>query len=132
MKPIEERSWYQALAVFAIKEVHTIWHERFGHLREENLIKMKNMAEDLDLREPPRLYTCLVCLEGQMTKKPHKAHIRPGQYPNELIHIDTIGPLKRAKNRAFYFIYFHYDKTKEAEYYTMKTKDEVLNKFKLF
>ena len=93
---------------------------------------MKNIAEDLDLQEPLRLYTCLVCLEGQMTKKPHKAHIWPGQYPNELIHIDTIGPLKRAKNRAFYFIYFHCDKTKEAEYYTIKTKGEALDKFKLF
>ncbi len=46
--------------------------------------------------------------------------------------MDTIRPLKRAKNRAFYFIYFYYDKTKEAEYYTMKTKGEALNKFKLF
>ncbi len=52
-----------------------IWYERFSHLREENLIKMKNMAEDLDLQELLRLCTCLIYLEGQITKKPHKAHI---------------------------------------------------------
>jgi len=67
-----------------------------------------------------------------MTKKPHKAHIRPGRYPDELIHMDTIGPLKRARNGASYFIHFHCDKTKEAECYTMKTKGEALDKFILF
>jgi hypothetical protein len=90
------------------------------------------MAEGLDLREPPALCTCEACLKGQMIKAPHKGHIKPRRYLDELIYIDTIRPLKPAKDRSLYFIYFYYNKTKEAEYYTIKHKSKALEKFKLF
>ena len=51
------------------------------------------MAKGLDLREPPALCTCEACLKGRMIQAPHKVHIEPGRYPDELIYIDTIGPL---------------------------------------
>jgi transposase InsO family protein len=132
LKPIQQRSWYRALAAFATKEVYAIWHERMGHLGEENLVKLKDMAEGLDLKAPPALCTCEACLEGRMTKAPHKGHISPGRYPDELIHMDTVGPLFLGEDGSEYFIHFHCDKTKEAECYTMKTKSEALAKFKLF
>jgi hypothetical protein len=132
LQPAEQRSWYQALAAFATKEVYAIWHERFGHLGEENLVKLKDMTEDLDLRAPPPLCTCEACLEGRMTKAPHKGNIAPGRYPDELIHMDTVGPLRSAKDGSTDFIHFHCDKTKEVECYTMKYKSEALAKFKLF
>ena len=90
------------------------------------------MAEGLDLREPPALCTCEACLEGRMTRAPHKGHIEPGRYPDELIHIDIVRPLKPAKDGSLYFIHFHCDKTKEAECYTMTHKSEALEKFKIF
>ena len=132
LQPAEQRSWYQALAAFATKEVYAIWHERFGHLGEGNLVKLKDMTEDLDFRAPPTLCTCEACLEGRMTKAPHKGNIAPGRYPDELIHMDTVGPLRPAKDGSTYFIHFHCDKTKEVECYTMKYKSEALAKFKLF
>ena len=67
-----------------------------------------------------------------MTKAPHKGNIAPGRYPDELIHMDTVGPLRPAKDGSTYFIHFHCDKTKEVECYTMKYKSEALAKFKLF
>jgi transposase InsO family protein len=132
LQPAQQRSWYRALAAFATKEVYAVWHERFGHLGEENLVKLKDMTEDLDLRAPPTLCTCESCLEGRMTKAPHKGHIAPGRYPDELIHMDTVGPLHAAKDGSTYFIHFHCDKTKEVECYKMKYKSEALAKFKLF
>jgi hypothetical protein len=90
------------------------------------------MAKGLDLREPPTLCTYEACLEGQITRAPHKGHIKPGRYLDELIHIDTVRPLKLAKDRSLYFIHFYYNKTKEAECYTIKHKSEALEKFIIF
>jgi hypothetical protein len=67
-----------------------------------------------------------------MTRIPHKGYIKPGQYLDELIHIDIVRPLKLAKDRSLYFIYFYYDKTKEAESYTIKHKSKALEKFIIF
>jgi hypothetical protein len=67
-----------------------------------------------------------------MTRAPHKGHIKPGQYLDKLIYIDIVRPLKLAKDSSLYFIHFYYDKTKEAECYTITHKSEALEKFKIF
>ena len=90
------------------------------------------MAEGLDLREPPALCTYEACLEGQMTRAPHKGHIKPGRYLDELIHIDIVGLLKLAKDSSLYFVYFYYDKTKEVECYIIRHKSKALDKFIIF
>jgi hypothetical protein len=90
------------------------------------------MAKGLDLREPPALCTYKACLKGQMTRVPHKGRIKPGRYLDELIHIDTVRPLKLAKDGLLYFIHFYCNKTKEAECYTIKHKSKALEKFIIF
>jgi hypothetical protein len=67
-----------------------------------------------------------------MTRLPYKGYIAPGKYLDELIYIDTIGPLYIAKLGKAYFIHFYCDKTKEVEYYIIKYRSESLAKFKLF
>jgi hypothetical protein len=67
-----------------------------------------------------------------MTRAPHKGHIEPGRYPDELIHIDIVGPLKLAKDGLLYFVYFYYNKTKEAECYIIRHKSKALDKFIIF
>ena len=53
-------------------------------------------------------------------------------YSNELIYIDIINPLYSVYDSSIYFIYFHYNKTKEIEYYSIRYKSKVLIKFKYF
>ena len=67
-----------------------------------------------------------------MTRAPHKGHIEPRRYLDELIYMDTVGPLKLARDGSLYFIHFHCDKTKEAECYIIKHKSKALEKFKIF
>jgi hypothetical protein len=67
-----------------------------------------------------------------MTRAPYKGHIKPGRYLDELIHIDIVGPLKLAKDGLLYFVYFYYNKTKEAECYTIRHKSKALDKFIIF
>jgi hypothetical protein len=67
-----------------------------------------------------------------MTRAPHKGHIKPRRYPDKLIYIDIVRPLKLAKDRSLYFIHFYYNKTKEAECYTIKHKSKALEKFIIF
>ena len=67
-----------------------------------------------------------------MTRAPHKGHIKPGRYLDELIYIDTVRPLKLAKDGSLYFVYFYCDKTKETECYIIKHKSKALDKFIIF
>jgi hypothetical protein len=67
-----------------------------------------------------------------MTRAPYKGHIKPRRYLDKLIYIDIVRPLKLAKDRSLYFIYFYYNKTKEAECYTIKHKSKALEKFIIF
>jgi hypothetical protein len=67
-----------------------------------------------------------------MTRAPHKGHIKPRRYLDKLIYIDIVGPLKLAKDGSLYFVYFYYNKTKEAECYTIRHKSKALDKFIIF
>ncbi|EKD13115.1 hypothetical protein MBM_08558 [Drepanopeziza brunnea f. sp. 'multigermtubi' MB_m1] len=57
---------------------------------------MQKLSEDMDLRTPPPLCACESCLDGRMTKGAHKGHINPRRYPDELIHMDTVRPLRKS------------------------------------
>ena len=86
----------------------------------------------MDLWILPLLYTYEAYLEGRIIKAPYKGYIIPGRYPDKLIYIDMVSLLYLARDSLTYFIYFHYNKTKEVEYYIIKYKSKALTKFKLF
>lgn len=111
-----------------------VWHARLGHLGEQNIKRLANgMATGIDLRKPiPHRDACGPCAEQQIRSEPHVDHIKPGAYPNELVHSDLVGPLDITSAGAKYFVTFLDDKTKGSEVHFLKEKSGAFLAFKNF
>ena len=75
---------------------------------------------------------CEICVQGKHTKKPFKSITRNSE-PLELIHSDVCDSnrvLTRGGRR--YFVTFIDDHSRYCYTYLLKTKDKVLDRFKVF
>lgn len=120
-----------ALAAYSIAPELIIWHERMGHLGEENLKKLPKVATGVKLyRHHKEKCTCGGCVKGAMRKSPHNKPSKPGKYPMEFILYDLVAvPIKGAKGeRYFGHILDQYSKWGDVK--SFKTKAEALDYFK--
>lgn len=69
----------------------SLWHDRMGHLGEQNLQRLATMSTGMERRLDFCL--CEPCVYGRMKETPHKIPAKRGDYPMEYIHIDIAGPL---------------------------------------
>ena len=69
------------------------WHERMGHIGEQNLRKLANMPTEMNLNEAPSC-TCEPCVQGRMKENPHKRGNSSilAIKPLECLHMDLCGP----------------------------------------
>ena len=69
-----------------------------------------------------------------MKNLPHRGHIEPGRYENELIHADIFGPIEDAPPHARYLHLFTEDVTKAVTGHLMPDKSaaSVLYSFDLY
>ena len=76
--------------------------------------------------------TCEHYLVGKQTRKPNSAPAtHRAQEPLELIHSDLAGPMSRLSlGEAKYFLLFIDDFTRYTIVYTLKSKAEVIGKFR--
>ena len=114
-----------------------LWHCRFGHLGIDSISKLidENMAEGMncsDHDKEPSL--CESCIMGKQHRapfpkdKPHRAN-----QPFEIIHSDVCGPMHiKSLGNSRYFVTFIDDHSRYTLTYFLKSKDEVLEKFKEF
>ncbi|UYV65858.1 hypothetical protein LAZ67_3005722 [Cordylochernes scorpioides] len=99
-----------------------IWHRRLGHVYKRDLQNVSDTAE------------CEVCLEGKMRRLPFPSkpvESKKTSSPLELIHSDVVGlisPMSKGGNN--YFVTFIDDFTHYTKVYFMRSKSEVLDKFK--
>ena len=111
-----------------------MWHERLGHLGNQNVIKLAHSVGN-DLSKPPPSDPCLPCGRGAGKTEPHKDHIAPGRHQADLIHGDLMGPFPvRGYNGATYVAAWLDDKTKQSHVDTLLSKEGsgVLASFKSF
>ena len=111
-----------------------MWHERLGHLGNQNVIKLARSV-GIDLSKPPPGDPCLPCGRGAGKTEPHKDHIAPGRDQADLIHGDLMGPFPvRGYNGAAYIAVWLDDKTKISHVDTLLSKEGsgVLASFKSF
>lgn len=80
----------QALVAYSISPKMRVWHERMGHLSENNLVRMKEMVDGMD--EVQHFCTCEFCVRGRMKEVPHHGKLRQGEYTGDVIHVDICGP----------------------------------------
>ncbi|RDY03729.1 hypothetical protein CR513_12653, partial [Mucuna pruriens] len=104
----------------------SLWHRRLSHISEK---AKKDMLLGLKNAE---LEKCSHCMAGKQTRVSFKKH-PPSRKSEllELVHSDVCGPLKvKSFSRALYFVTFIDDCSRKLWVYVLKTKDQVLEKFK--
>lgn len=119
-----------ALAAYSIAPELVIWHERMGHLGEENLKNLPNVASGVKLyKHHKEKCTCSGCVKGAMRKRPHDKPSKPGKYPLEFILYDlVVVPIKGSKGeRYFGHIVDQYSKWGDVK--SFKSKAEALDYF---
>jgi hypothetical protein len=119
-----------ALAAYSIAPELVIWHERMGHLGEENLKTLPKVANGVKLyKHHKEKCTCSGCAKGAMRKRPHDKPSKPGKYPMEFILYDlVVVPIKGAREeRCFGHIVDQYSKWGDVK--SFKSKAEALEYF---
>ena len=129
--------WTKALvasdSVNAMDIEASLWHRRLSHISEKglNCLAKKDMLPGLKNVD---LEKCSHCMIGKQTRVSFKKH-PPSRKSDvlELVHSDVCGPLKvKSFSGALYFVTFIDDYSRKLWVYDLKSKDQVLEKFKEF
>ena len=113
-----------------------LWHQRLGHVGEQQLKEMvsKEMVRGVRIPKTSQLLFCEGCVEGKMKHKPFQpvGEIRSTRLL-ERVHSDVCGPLSvESIGRKKYFVTFIDDYSRCCRVYFMRQKNEVFEKFKEF
>ena len=110
-----------------------LWHQRLGHLNEQqlnDLVRQNLVKESI----PTSLSFCEGCVEGKMHKKPFNSvgEIR-SKRKLQLVHSDVCGPMQtESLGKKKYYVTFIDDYSRCCAVYFMRNKSEVFEKFKEF
>jgi len=74
---------------------------------------------------------CEICVKSKLSKKPFKTTDRDSK-TLELVHNDVWDFGRKSKGGNKYFMTFIDDCSKYCHLYLIKTKDEVIDKFKIY
>ena len=111
-------------------EKECVWHQRYDHLCEEGLKKLVkgNMVDGLDFGPSTEVSFCESCTEGKIHRStiPVEKSKRADEVLG-LVHTDVCGT--KSLSGGEYLLTFIDDKTRHVWVYTLKTKDEVFQKF---
>lgn len=116
------------------EETLRMWHSRHGYLGYPNIKKLAKMCVGMDLTIPPPNDTCGSCSIANMKVEPHRRHVEPGRWENDLIHSDIQGPFPTSHNDYRWIITFLDDKTLRSAVTFLSNKEgpTVLGAFKSF
>lgn len=111
------------------------WHRRLGHINYNDLCKMRDGIVDgikfTDGGEEIR--SCQICMEGKQTRLPFGHSENRAENVLDLIHSDLAGPMETLSiGGARYFLSFIDDHSRKMFIYFLKSKSEVLSKFREF
>ena len=116
------------------QRVADLWHQRFGHINEQQLqdIARNELVIGAKMPNKLKLNFCQGCVEGKMHRLPFKS---VGEIQSsrrlELVHSDVCGPMPTESiGGCKYFVTFTDDFSRRCSVYFMRHKSEVLDKFK--
>ena len=119
-----------------VKNKADLWHQRLGHLNENQLREMasQDFVKGVKIPKSARISFCEKCVEGKMSTQPYKT---VGEIHSvrrlQCVHSDVCGPMPtRSIGGSRYFVTFIDDYSRCCSVYFMKNKSEVFSKFKEF
>ena len=112
-------------------ESSNVWHARLGHVNFDSLRRLIKL-EHIPHFHIDSKYKCKTCVESKLTRTSFKSIERTTE-PLGLIHTDVCD-MKSTPSRGGnkYFITFIDDNTKLCYVYLLKSKDEAIEKFKVY
>ena len=121
-----------ALAAYSIENPRwRLWHNRFGHLGEQNLEKTAKCV--VGMRPLPYKCLCKPCVQGRMKGGAHVKPAKPGTAPLEFIHTDIAGPMPvTGIGGKRYWVTFLDDYTQTAEAIPITEKSELFVQFRSY
>ena len=111
-------------------ECFSTWHQRLGDVNFYSIKKLMNLNM-IPKSDIAHQNTCEICVEAKMTRKSFKTIDRDSNLL-ELIHSDVCDSGITTRGGTKYFVTFIDDLSKYCYLYLIKTKDEVLSKFKVY
>ena len=111
-----------------VVESSNIWHERLGHVNYKCLQRLMNL--NMIPKSKISKDKCEFCVQAKLTKTP-SPHVERTTEPLSLIHTDLCD-LKYVQTRGGkkYFVTFIDNCTRYCYVYLLRSKEEVLDKFK--
>ncbi len=114
-----------------------LWHCRFGHLGMDNISKLlnENMVEGMsNARNTDMSDVCEACVQGKQHRTPYpKKSSNKATELFKTVHSDVCGPMNvKSFGKSQYFVTFIDEYSRYTEVYFLKSKDEVLEKFKQY
>ncbi len=106
------------------------WHAAYGHLGYQNMAKLPNMVEGIDVPPSEFLKTgkqvCGTCQQNKQVSLPYEPATHHTSQPLELVHSDLCGPITPAsKGGAKYIATFLDDYTKFSVIRLLKRKSDM-------
>ena len=130
----EKNEKFHHVNVASNEPLEDLWHQRFGHLSRNNLrlLRDQKLVSGIDFQSAKESDFCEGCAHG----KQKRASFPKGQATRaseilDIVHSDVCGPMQEnSLGGSRYFVTFIDDKSRFTAVYFMKTKDQVLEKFK--
>jgi hypothetical protein len=98
----------RALAKLAGLGIHT-WHARMRHLGYDNLLKLQNQVEGMNLIDQKPAEICESCMIGRQKRNVNKTSRTSVSKFLEIVHSDLGGSLSRTRSGHAYYMTFRDD-----------------------
>jgi hypothetical protein len=121
-----------ASQAYTVRQNVIRWHNRMGHIGQQNLEKLLSMCKGINLNEKhhPNSCVCEPCILLKGKRKPHDHPIELGKHNLELIYSDMLGPMPvKGYDGSRYILTFTCDCSKLTKVYIIKTKGEIYDCF---
>jgi hypothetical protein len=110
-----------------------LWHRRLAHINYKALPYVSKVVTGLPKFKVDHEGVCKGCAQGKNIKNPFPKSDSKAEGILELIHSDVCGPMPSTSLSGYvYYVSFIDDYSRKTWVYFLKSKDEVLGKFKEF
>jgi transposase InsO family protein len=119
--------------IHAIENPCELWHRRLGHINYKSLPYICRAVTGLPKLKVDHEGVCNGCAQGKSIKNPFPNRDNKAEGVLELIHSNVCGQVPLSSISGYvYYVSFIDDYSRKTWVYFLKSKDEVLSKFKEF
>ncbi len=122
---------FRTLAKLADLEIH-IWHARMRHLRYDNLIKLQNNIDKMNLIDQKSIEICESCMIDKQKRNVNKTSRISISKFLQIMHSDLEKSLSRTRSDHVYYIMFKNDWSNVICIHLLRNEDQTFDVFKNF